>query len=93
MKEERILEELQKMSESVTNIMSFVNLFMPRTLSVTALSEALGKDTKTIRMHLEGNFIKDVDYFQKVEKGKIIIPRSTAFNVAKYYMDKGAKNA
>ena len=88
MKEEIILAELIAMRKDVTEVVTLVNLFMPSSLSVSKLADALGKNSGTIRVHLEGNFIKGVDYFQEVNRGKIVIPRETAFNVAKYYKEK-----
>ena len=92
MKDKIFLEEIQVLSKTVTEILNIVNLFVPSTMTVSKLADSLGKDTKTIRNHLEANFIKDEDYFQKVEKGKIIIPKSTALDVAKYYTKKEAKH-
>ena len=91
MKEENILIVLHEMRREVTDILSLINLFMPLTITVSKLAESLGKDNKTIRKHLEGNFIKNVDYFQEVKKGKIEIPRETALKVVKYYVAKKAK--
>jgi len=93
MQEEKILTEIHKMRNEVTDILSMINLFMPLSMTVSKLAESLGKDNKTIRKHLEGNFIKDVDYFQEVKKGKIEIPRETALKVVQYYVAKKAKHA
>lgn len=93
MRDERILAEIHKMRQDVTEVVTLVSLFVPSSLSVSKLADALGKDTGTIRVHLEGNFIKGVDYFQEVNRGKITIPLKTAFSVAKYYKQKeGAKD-
>ena len=93
MQEERIWEELYEMRSKVTDIHSMINLFMPLTMTISKLAKSLGKDNKTIWKHLEGNFIKDVDYFQEVKRGKIEIPRETALKIAQYYVDKKAKHA
>ena len=93
MQEEEISKRLDKMSIMVTDILIALKLFMPSTMTVSQLADSLGKDSRTIRIHLEGNFIKDVDYFQEVSKGKIEIPRETALKVAQYYVAKKAKHA
>ena len=88
MNEKAILDKLSSMGSKVTDIYSLLNLFVPKTLTVSEVAKAVGKETGTIRVHLEGNFLKDVDYFQDVEKGKITIPRSTALSIAQYYAKK-----
>lgn len=92
MEEKEMLVQLKKMSSTVTDILCLVNLFVPKELTVSSLAKSLGKDPKTIRVHLEGNFIKGVDYFQELEKGKIQIPRATALAVSEYYVRKEAKD-
>jgi len=87
------LEQLASVSNKVTEIHSLLALFVPKTLTVSELAKAVGKEKGTIRIHLENNFLKGVDYFQEVEKGKITIPRSTALSIAQYYAKKEQHHA
>ena len=93
MQEEKILAALHEMRSEVTDILNMINLFVPSTMTISKLAESLGKDNKTIWKHLEGNFIKDVDYFQEVKRGKIEIPKKTALKVVQYYVAKKSKHA
>jgi len=88
MKDEEVMKILTSMSKKVTEMYNMLTLFVPKNLTVSELAKSLGKDTGTIRVHLEGNFLKNIDYFQEVKKGKILIPRATAINIAQYYLEK-----
>ncbi|SFV71394.1 hypothetical protein MNB_SV-13-1038 [hydrothermal vent metagenome] len=93
MEEQRILAELHDLRNMVTDLFSLLAIYTPQTLTVSQIAKSLGKSNGTIRVHLEGNFLKGVDYSQEVEGGKMEIPRATALKVSKYYLaKKGAKN-
>lgn len=89
------MEEKEKcnLNKKVTDLYNLIRLFLPKKMSVTNLALSLDKDKKTIRTHLEVNFIKNIDYFQEKERGKILIPLKTAIKVAKYYNEKEANHA
>ena len=89
MTDKKILEELERLRKIATDTNVLVSLFVPSMVGVSTLAKSLNRDPKTIRVHLEGNFIKDRDYFQSVERGKIEIPLKTALEVANYYRAKG----
>ncbi len=89
------MEEKEKcnLNKKVTDLYNLIRLYMQKKMSVTNLALSLDKDKKTIRTHLEVNFIKNIDYFQEKERGKILIPLKTAIKVAKYYNEKEANHA
>ena len=78
----------KSIEEKLNALITLVTLFVPRETSIPKLSEVLGVSTGTLHAHITVNFLKDVDYFQKKEGGKITIPLKTAMKIQKYYNNK-----